>query len=391
MGNNAESDQTQLAIYEESAWGETPSSPAMEEIPFSGESLAHIKQTTNTDTIRKDAQVNANLELGASGGGAINYELIFGDYDKLIEGALRSSFVTASVTAASVSFDAATQQIRDSGDGFTELAGFTRNMWVNVKDAYNAENNGLFRVTGRADGALTVANGASSLVDEAAGTPFTVAGKYIRNGVEKHSYLIQKGFTDITKYIYYPGCVVGGMTLNLNALGILNGVFQIQGKQGVPIDSSIAGSIADASTNEQVTASANVGTILMDNAVIGIPLKGIVSTIDNGLRERPQLGSKYSNGIGRGKFTQSGSVEAYFEDHTLYNKLVDHTPVILTWRVTDIDGNAFVFTIPKVYFNAGSPDASGGEDDVVLPMDFDAPVNKDTGYDYTLQIDAIEV
>lgn len=385
----AESNRVRLAISEESSWAETPSSPTMAELPFSGDTLAHAKQTTNTNTIRSDAQVNANLELGAQMAGDINFELIYSDYETLIKGLMRSPFTTAGVTAGTISFDAATQEIRDSGSGFTTAAGFAVNMWIRVSGAYNSENNGLFRVTTRTDGALTLANGAASIVDEAAGETVTVAGKYVRNGTTNYSFLIEKQFLDVTKYVYYTGCVVGTLALTTTALEVVNGTFGLQGKQGVAMDSTVAGSVTDASTNEQVTASANVGSILIDNVETTIPLRSIAANVDNGLRPRPQVGSKYSSNFGRGSFTVSGTVEAYFEDHTLYNKLIDHTAVELSWRVTDVDGNVIIFTIPEVYLNEGSPNAPGPNDDIILPLNFDAVVNKDTGYDFTLQIDVL--
>lgn len=385
----AESNRVRMLLSEESTWAETPSSPAMTEVPFSGDTLAHTKQTTNTNTIRSDAQVNANLELGAQMSGDLNFELIYSDYETLIKGLMRDTFTTATVTGATISFDAASQEIRDSGSGFTTAAGYTAQMWIKVSGAYNSENNGFFRVTTRADGALTVANGASSIVDEAAGETVTVAGKYVRNGTTNYSFLIEKQFLDVTKYVYYPGCVVGSLALTTTALEIVNGTFGLQGKQGVAMDSSVSGSVTDASTNEQVTASANVGTILLDGASLSVPLRSIVLNVDNGLRTRPQVGSKFTNNFGRGRFTTSGTVEAYFEDHTLYNKLIDHTSVMLSWRVTDVDGNVIIFTVPKVYFNEGSPNAPGPDDDIILPLNFDAPVNKATGYNFTLQIDVL--
>lgn len=385
----AESNRVKIALSEETTWGETPSSPSMAELPFSGDTLAHTKTTSNTNTIRADAQVNANLELGAQMAGDLNFELIYSDYEAVLKGLMRNPFTSASVTGTTISFDNATQEIRDSGSGFTTAAGYTENMWIKVSGAYNSANNGFFRVTTRTDGALTVANGAASIVDEAAGETVTVAGNYMRNGTTNYSFLLEKQFLDVLKYVYYPGCVIGSMNLTTTALEILNGSFGIQGKQGVAMDSSIAGSVSDASTNEQVTASANVGSILLDNTALTVPIRSIVANVDNGLRTRPQVGTKFTNNFGRGRFTVSGTLEAYFEDHTLYNKLIDHTSVMLSWRVTDVDGNAIIFTVPKVFLNEGSPNASGPDDDIILPLNFDAPVNKASGYGFTFQIDAL--
>ena len=88
-----------------------------------------------------------------------------------------------------------------------------------------------------------------------------------------------------------------------------------------------------------------------------------------------------------------GAVDLWFrerskriEDDTLYTKLIDHTAATLSWRVTDADENIIIFTVAEVYFNAGSPDATGPDADVMLPLSYDATVNNATGYDFTMEI-----
>jgi hypothetical protein len=361
----------------------------MKEIPITGESLEHTKQTADSETIRSDSQISNNLELGAGMAGDINFELVYTDFIDLITAVMRDTATVASVTSTAISFDAATQQIKAAANPFTAAAGFAPYIWLDISGAYNDENNGLFRCTVRADGALTVANGASALVAESVGASVTVKATYLRNGTTDSSFLLEKQFLDIGKYVYYPGCVVGGMTLNINALDIVKGSFNIQGQQGIAMDSTIAASVADASTDEQVTASANVGMILVDGVALAVPLRAITLTVDNGLRTRPWITSKFTSNFGRGSFKVSGTIEAYFEDHTLYNKLIDHTPAVLSWKITDVDGNVFIFTVPKAYFNAGSPNTDGRNNDYVLPLNFDAPLNSATGYGFSLQIDMI--
>jgi len=324
--------------------------------------------------------------LSAQGAGDLNFELIYSDYDALFKGLMRNVFTTATVTDTSISFDAASQQVRDSGSGFTVAAGFTYYTWVQISGAYNEENNGIFRVTVRADGALTLANGSNTVVDESAGETITVTEHYMRNSTNNYSFLLEKQFLDVDEYIYFPGTVVSTMALNTTAVEIINGTFGVQMQQGVSMTTSIADSVTDASGNEQVTASANVGTILVDNASFAVPLRSIVLNVDNNIRLRPQVGSKYTSDFGRGRFMVSGTVEAYFEDDTLYTKLIDHTAATLSWRVTDADGNIIIFTVAEVYFNAGSPDATGPDADVMLPLSYDATVNNATGYDFTMEI-----
>lgn len=382
----AETNRVGIYISEETVWGETPSSPAMVAVPFSGGTLGHAKEVRNSVTIRNDAQRSKILEVGASAEGDLNFELIYSDYDTILEHLYRSTFTTNIVTDTSISFDSATQKVLDSGNGFGD---FVVGQWVSIAGAYNSENNGLFRVTDAAAGYLTLANGASSIVDESAGESITVKGRYMRGGTTNKSLLIEKEWSDISKYMYYTGMVVGNMSLNVQALEIINGSFSFMGKRGIPIDSAIHGSTTDATGNSQMTASANVGTILVDNVALTTPIRRISLTVNNNLRARPQVGSKYSAEIGRGEFSVDGEIEAYFEDHTLLNDMVDHTAFALSWRCTDVDGNVMIFTVPECYFLSGNPDTPGQNDDVVLTMPIGANIKTGTNYNYTLQIDAI--
>lgn len=73
-------------------------------------------------------------------------------------------------TASTISFDAATKTINDSGNGFSSIVpGF----WVSVSGASNSANNSAFLVTGVTAGTLTL-DPSSVLVTEAAGSSVTV-------------------------------------------------------------------------------------------------------------------------------------------------------------------------------------------------------------------------
>jgi hypothetical protein len=93
----------------------------------------------------------------------------------------------------------------------------------------------------------------------------------------------------------------------------------------------------------------------------------------NNLREQTQIGQKELAGVGYGFTEVKGSIEAYFDGLTnFYNDVLNHSAISLSWRLTDTDGNVMIFTIPRLRLMTGAPSTPGGNQDVVLKMDFAA-------------------
>ncbi len=44
----------------------------------------------------------------------------------------------------------------------------------------------------------------------------------------------------------------------------------------------------------------------------------------------------------------------------------------LSFRMTDPNGNTMVFTLPKLYFTSATVAAGGGNDDMMVPLEFTA-------------------
>jgi len=378
----ADSNRVDLYFSEETLWGETPSTPAMTQLRYTGETLAYSKQSGQSEVIRSDRMRDAILELGYSAGGDIKFELAYGSFDTLLSGLFGAAWSTpVNISSSAIAATALTDKFSGAVGIFNSV---TVGQWIKVAGFYEAANNGIFRVTAKAgDGSDITVD--TSLADEGAGEAVTMKGSYLRNGIVEKSYLIEKRFTDITQYIYFDGMRVGGMTLNIAAKQIINGSFTFSGKEGVASASSVAGSSTAASAAVPMSASANVGTITKDGVALATPLKSITLNVNNNPRAKDRIGSKAAAGIGLGFFEVTGTVEAYFEDLVLYNLLIGHTNLSLSWRCTDVSGNVMVFTIPKLYFMEGDPKAESGNQDVMLPLTFAAIRN--ATYNCAMQID----
>jgi hypothetical protein len=169
----ADSNRVQLAYVEEATLGTTPGSPAMRAIRFTGESLAHDIQTTESKEIRSDRQTADLMQVAAANNGAINFELsfpaartwladflryaMFGSWSEMPE--KYNATADSSITAVTNADD--TYAVDSGGTAFkaghlVRTSGFT-----------NAANNALFKVAS-STGTTVVMAGTPTLVDESA-------------------------------------------------------------------------------------------------------------------------------------------------------------------------------------------------------------------------------
>lgn len=80
-----------LYAVEEAAYGVTPNDPALELVRITGTTLGLSKDSLQSAEIRSDRQI-ADFRLGANQiAGDINFELSYGSFDKLLQGALLSA------------------------------------------------------------------------------------------------------------------------------------------------------------------------------------------------------------------------------------------------------------------------------------------------------------
>ena len=84
-----ESNRSRLAYIAETVFGETPATPAMQNMRFTSSDMAGNKQTALSEEIRSDRMVSAMAEVGFDSAGSVNFELsLGGGFDQLLEAVL---------------------------------------------------------------------------------------------------------------------------------------------------------------------------------------------------------------------------------------------------------------------------------------------------------------
>ena len=104
-----DSSQTRLAYIVESTYGTTPATPTFLNQRFTSESLNANIENRVSNEIRADRNVTDLIQVGADGGGAVDFELSYGSFDAWLEslmfGAWSSNILKNGVTQKSFTIE----------------------------------------------------------------------------------------------------------------------------------------------------------------------------------------------------------------------------------------------------------------------------------------------
>lgn len=371
----AESNRVDIRFSEETAWNEVPSTPTMASLPYTSESLIYDKRTIKSNIVRADRLTDDIIEVGAGSSGEINYEYKFGDFEKLIEGALGSKFATGTATYTG-SGAAGDLQHAVSGGGTQVITGpastwdtFDVGAYVRVSGAATGANNGVFRITAITSTTLTIANAVGVAENNQTST---VSQKMARTGTGKYSYLFEKNFGDVTQFISFQGMRVGTWSMNVEAEQIVTGTFGLVGAGAYGAGSTISGAVNPAGALSIASATANVGRLEEGGVALTTAVKAVRFNLNANPRQLTAVANKFPIGINLGSFEITGSVEAYFEDLVLYNKFVNHSDSSLVFEIDSPEDDRTIITITNLKFTNAAPVGAGLNQDVMVTLDFEA-------------------
>jgi hypothetical protein len=134
-----------------------------------------------------------------------------------------------------------------------------------------------------------------------------------------------------------------------------------------------------STTNPIMNGTSNIGRLDAASAAFEEKLKMVDIEINNNLRGKDALGEAGNFEIGLGTFNASGKVSAYFQDNTLYARLINHDDTAIGFYITDADGDSIGIVFPRVKFGTGNPNATGINTDVMLDIDFQAILDPVSG------------
>lgn len=287
-------------------------------------------------------------------------------------------------TLASTLLDLTTLGLQ-KGD-WIKLAGFSSDL----------DNNGYFRIgIDPTTNLLTfdiVPSGASS--ESPAGAVDIYFGERLINGTTQQSYSFEQEYQDHSPvtYQYFRGMTVDGLSISAEPQAIVTLAFTFSGKDAFFSDSGTPASTPDqlpavdgaGRVNGATTLSVPVGQILNSSSNVGRIARGgaaitganfvLEATIEiaNNLRQRPAVGFLGAVSIGSGEFGVTGSLNTYFDDASLARDVVNNTETSFDIRFEDNDSHAVLLDAPRIKFSEGAPDVPGKNQDVTLPLSYQA-------------------
>jgi len=388
------SNRVALRMVEESTWGTTPATPALEAIRFTSESLNYNADFTTSEEIRSDRMTPDTVQVSASSGGDINGEWSYGTYDDFIAAACFSDWVTtgSDISAA-------------SDIGITKTAG-TPNTW-----ALTSSTTDLSAQSWTVGQFIAVSGftGVNTIYAEIVGTPTAnsvaiapladvatiaagdsvdiVALEFVRNGVTKRSFTIQKAFTDLDtpEYQNFPGARIGGFQADMSTGSILGVTFPILAKDSAMTETQFAGAtFVPATTTTVLNAVNNVAAISFDGDPAGSQyyFTSMSFNLDNRLRGQEAIGTLGFIGVEGSRIDLTGSMELYFENSDLFDRFRATTAFSLSFMVADAAGNLYIVTLPRVKFSNMEIVAGGLDQDIFASSEFTAIINTAGTYQF---------
>ena len=358
---NSDTSQFDIGFLAESSWGVTPAS-ALQLLRVTGESLGQSLESTISNTLRSDRNVDDIVRTSIQGQGDINFEMSYGSYDDFLEASLGGDFAAdLAISAITISADGSAETL--DGSATTEFANVEVGQWIKVAGFTEAANNGFMRVTAKASDAQITVD--ADLTTEVAGDTVIITGAMLRNGTTKKSFTLEKQFTDISEFISLVGMRAASLALNIATGQIVTGTVGFQGKNAAINAATVGTGAATAATTTGVmNAIDHVKNIEWNNDAASFDIQSIALNITNNLRNQNAVGTLGSVGIGYGTCEVSGSLQAYFADSTLYDDFIAFSERSLSFRLEDTAGNAYIITLPKIKITANDVAAGGQNQDV---------------------------
>jgi hypothetical protein len=257
----------------------------------------------------------------------------------------------------------------------------------------NGNSNDWVRITAIAANALTFDNFPPGWVTDTGATKTIKVwfGDTIKNGTTQLTATKEIGFMDqeVPGYFQYVGLSVNTGSFSVTANERITGTFAYTGRSMTPSNVSLDDTPDAAATGRIMAAHANVGRLSEAGNTLVEPNWGnsLTFEINNNQRELLDIGSQSVAGVNPGFCQVTGTITLYMGDLSLYTKLINNVVTSLGSRWQK-DNQACIFTFPHITYRGGDPQVSGPNNDITLPLSFQAAA--DTLTNSEVMLDRVE-
>lgn len=196
----------------------------------------------------------------------------------------------------------------------------------------------------------------------------------LKNGVAAKSFTLEKTFENgaTDNFHRFKGAQPNTLNLSLEANREVTGSFDFLAMTMESATTAISGATYTAATTTEVmNAADNVANL----AITGVSSPRVTRmdlSITNNLRSKNAIGSKYAFGIGSGRFQVTGTLEAYFENTSLYDLFLTNVATDMSFDIGGVSSAKYNFDMNKLKFTDGEVIAGGNDQDVMARMQFEA-------------------
>ena len=370
----SDSNRLRVSLVKETTFGTTPSSPAMQVLQVTGQSMRDRVGYQQSNIINDDRNVEELVRLSKSAAGQLPFELMFSPTTEALELLLGGTMCSAETAVATGDSGSTT----GSSKVVTVDVGGSSNADVDVGDIVHlsGSNAGYYKVTAKTSTTITVE--ADDNLASDSGITVTRAARRV-NGTVEDSFTIEVARLDLGKAQIFTGCVVNTLDLTVADEAIVTGTFTFEAANSTFQDSDlgtdqfIASATYTDATDHPVLDSLSVPEIR--SAGSSFPAKQITLNINNNVVARTELGKLGAQSMRQGEFNVTGSFDAYFEDFTEMQSYADNTTGAIWFALIDANDRGYTFSLPTVKFSDAGADVTGSNTDTMVSVTYQATLN----------------
>jgi hypothetical protein len=243
-----------------------------------------------------------------------------------------------------------------------------------------AANHGYFTVTSVSNDVIGVTPNPGTNAN-AGGLAVTIKGSHLRNpgdptAIVKRSFTMETHFTDVNQVFVTKGLRIGSFEFAAAAGDIVTASYELMGQGITTHSNTVLGSAPyvplATNSSEPFNATVGVGAIRKDGAPFDVAIQSIELNGDGNMRSQTAAGNKFPIGIAYGSLSIEGSMVVYFADLQVFDLLLSHATLSLSFDFSDVDGNAYTFTLPAVKITNDVIVPEGINTDIMEEVEFQA-------------------
>lgn len=190
----------------------------------------------------------------------------------------------------------------------------------------------------------------------------TFATNVLKVGTNLQTFSVEDSLNDVNVFRMFTGVTVASASISIAPNSMAQATFNLVGKDGV-ITTTSAKPTKTAAAGHQPFDSCS-GQIKIGNAGAAptavATITSLELSINNDTSAAFVVGSCSAAQLEYGMATVSGTLSAYVEDNTIYNRFVNETETAIEFTLSNPAGNRpYTFLIPRAKLNTGDMPVSG--------------------------------